>query len=517
MKNRTILSILGLAILLLGIPSASVAGPSADSYLVKPGDTLYSVARSLGVQMQALQTANGIADPSFIRVGQVLTIPGSGETAQASSPASSAAVETYVVKSGDTLYSIARSLGVRMQALRDSNGIADPSRIRVGQVLTIPGAAPMAQVAGTSPTPQPAATPVPGEVAPVASGVYRAKSPEYGMNIFIMGAPSTTSRDLQKVKDAGFTWQKTLFQWRQIEGAAKGQFNWSESDRVVAATNSSGIKTIARLDFQPGWARADGANNGPPDRLSDYGDFVYAFVSRYKTASPYGRVPAIELWNEPNLAREWGDKAPSPREYVALLKVGYEAAKRADPNVTVITAGLTPTESWSADAMPDDVFLQQMYDAGASQYFDVLGAHGAGYKAPPEMSPDQVAADPSYGGHRFFCFRRIEDLRNVMTRNGDSGKQIWLLEFGWTSDTVHPAYAWHAVSEDQKADYIVRAYKYAQMNWSSWIGVMTLWNLPAPDWTTEREEYWWSIANADGSNRAAYTKVQQARQTGYLP
>ena len=133
------------------------------------------------------------------------------------------------------------------------------------------------------------------------------------------------------------------------------------------------------------------------------------------------------------------------------------------------------------------------------------------------MSPEQVAADPSYGGHRFFCFRRIEDLRNVMVKNGDSNKQIWLLEFGWTSDEVHPAYAWHKVSEAQKAQYIVDAYKWAATNWSPWIGVMTLWNLPDPSWTTDREEYWWSIANADGSDRPAYTQLKQARQSGYLP
>ena len=61
-----------------------------------------------------------------------------------------------------------------------------------------------------------------------------------------------------------------------------------------------------------------------------------------------------------------------------------------------------------------------MYDAGAAQYFDVLGAHGAGYKAPPDMSPDAVAADPSYGGHASFSFRRVEQLRDVMVRNGDA-------------------------------------------------------------------------------------------------
>ena len=382
-----------------------------------------------------------------------------------------------------------------------------------------------ASAAGPSATPtttaQPPATATPAPAAvPVINtppGVYRAKSPEYGMNIFIMSSPSTTQRDLGKVTAARFTWQKTLFHWRQIEGAGKGQFNWSESDRVVAASNAAGVKIIARLDFQPGWARADGANNGPPDNYNDYADFVSAFVGRYKTGSPYGRVNAIEIWNEPNLAREWGNQAPNAGQYVQLLKTAYLAAKQADPNVTVITAGLSPTETWNSDATPDDVFLQQMYDAGAKAYFDVLGAHGAGYKAPPQMSPDQVAADPNYGGHRFFCFRRVEDLRNVMVKNGDSAKQIWLLELGWSTDPIHPAYSWFKVTQDQQAQYIVDAYRWAVDHWSPWIGVMTLWNLPEPDWTQDQEEYWWSIANPDGSNRPAYTKLLQARQSGYLP
>jgi len=164
----------------------------------------------------------------------------------------------------------------------------------------------------------------------------------------------------------------------------------------------------------------------------------------------------------------------------------------ADPSVLVLAAGLSPTETNDADAVPDDVFLQRMYDAGAKACFDVLGVHAPGFKAPPEMSPDQVAADPNYGGHRFFTFRRVEDLRNVMVRSGDAGRQVWLTEFGWTSDTVHPAYAWHAVSEQQKADYLVRAFQYARANWP-WIGVMCVWGLPRPDWNPEFEEYWWSV------------------------
>jgi hypothetical protein len=158
-----------------------------------------------------------------------------------------------------------------------------------------------------------------------------------------------------------------------------------------------------------------------------------------------------------------------------------------------------------------------MYDAGARDYFDVLGAHAPGYKAPPEMSPEQVAADPGYGGHRVFTFRRVEDLRNVMVRNGDSGKQMWITEFGWTTDTLHPEYSWFAVSEDQKADYLVRAFQWARNNWAPWIGVMTVWTMPDPAWPDQREETWWAITNTNGTVKPAYTKLLQARQTGILP
>ena len=73
--------------------------------------------------------------------------------------------------------------------------------------------------------------------------------------------------------------------------------------------------------------------------------------------------------------------------------------------------------------------------------------------------------------HPSFYFRRVEQLREVMVRNGDSAKQVWLLEFGWTSDTVHPNYAWFAVSETKKSANILRAFQYAQQNWRPWIGV----------------------------------------------
>ncbi len=349
---------------------------------------------------------------------------------------------------------------------------------------------------------------------------YRAASPEYGMNVFLWGNQGTTDRDLKRVGEAGFGWQKTLFQWRLIE-PAKGVFDWSEADRIVAASKQANVKIIARLDFQPDWARGGAAvHNGPPDNYQDFSDFVYAFVARYSADSQIGRVHAVQIWNEQNLDREWGMgviSKQSAADYVRLLKGAYEAAKGADPSIVVISGGLSPTATTNGQAQPDDTYLRWMYEAGAKAYFDVLGAHGPGFKAPPTASPEEVAANKLYGGYRVFAFRRVEDLRKVMVDNGDSDKQVWLLEFGWTSDSVHPDYAWHSVSEEEKADYLVGAYQWAHKNWSPWIGVMTLWTMPDPNWSQDREEYWWAIVNPDGSSRPAYDRLLRARREGSLP
>ncbi|HEX8967892.1 MAG TPA: hypothetical protein VF937_08440, partial [Chloroflexota bacterium] len=70
------------------------------------------------------------------------------------------------------------------------------------------------------PTPVPIPTP-----APVSS-------PDYGVHMFIADHPATTERDLRMATDAGFRWQKSLFQWKDIEGAGRGQFDWTDADRI---------------------------------------------------------------------------------------------------------------------------------------------------------------------------------------------------------------------------------------------------------------------------------------------
>jgi hypothetical protein len=340
----------------------------------------------------------------------------------------------------------------------------------------------------------------------------RLSSPEYGMQVSLdKWHKGEMARDLELVRDAGFTWIKQNVGWRDIEGIVKGEYDWYFTDRVVADAEKLGLNVLFRLDSEPVWAvssRGDDVGNGPPEDPQDFGDFCYALAGRYR-----GRVQAYEVWNEPNLAREWGGWPPDPVEYVELLRACYIGVKSADPDALVISAGLSPTGSGPPEAMPDIEYLIAMYEAGAAPYFDLLGVNAPGYKAPPELAPGD-AANPElgYGGHRFFCFRHVEDARAIMLRYGDGDKQVAVLEMGWTIDPVHPEYAWHAVAEEQQADYLVRAYRYAREHWSPWIGLMTVISVADPNWTEEDEQYWWAITEPDWPEtrtRSAYEALRE--------
>jgi hypothetical protein len=304
-----------------------------------------------------------------------------------------------------------------------------------------------------------------------------------------------------------FAWVKQEFSWREIEGIKKGERDWYRPDLIVDMVEDAGLNLVVRIDRQPFWTEVDPLDlheNAPPANWQDFGDFCGAVAHRYQ-----GRIAAYQIWNEPNLSREWGAKPPNPAEYTELLKVCYQAIKAADPAAIVISAGLAPTGTNDATAMPDTDFLQGMYDAGAAAYFDVLGLHAPGFKAPPELDPAEAAANPEYGGGRWFSFRHVEDMRAIMVANGDGAKQVVILEMGWTLDTVNPHYAWFAVDEQTQADYLVRAYQYAAENWQPWIGLMSTIYIADYYWTEENEQWWWSITLPDGTPRLAYNALRE--------
>jgi hypothetical protein len=337
----------------------------------------------------------------------------------------------------------------------------------------------------------------------------RLASPESGLQAFLWWDEGTAKRDLGLIHDAGFTWVKQQVGWREVEGMAKGHYDWYFTDRIVADAEQLGLDLLFRLDRQPLWALPPHrSGRGPVENPQDFGDFCFAIADRYR-----GRVRAYQVWNEPNLAREWQNQVPDPAGYVKLLRACYVGIKSADPAALVISAGLSPTGTGLPDAIPDIEYLIAMYEAGAAPYFDLLGVHAPGFGYPPETSPDEVAEN--HDGHRFFCFRHVEDAREVMVRYGDSDKQAAVLEMGWTTDQVHPGYAWFAVTEEQKADYLVRAFRYAQEHWSPWVGLMTVISIADPRWTEEDEQYWWAVTDPawpETSVRLSYQALHDMRK-----
>lgn len=109
---------------------APTATPVPVQHVVQWGDTVYSLARRYGTTVEAIAQANNLPPNYLIKVGQVLIIPGAPVSA-----------EVYVVKPGDTLYSIASRYGVAWQTLASVNRILNPSLLQVGQRLIIPSGA----------------------------------------------------------------------------------------------------------------------------------------------------------------------------------------------------------------------------------------------------------------------------------------------------------------------------------------------------------------------------------------
>lgn len=110
---------------------------ATSTYTVQSGDTLGRIAQRFGTTVAELLRLNNIANADMLKVGQTLTIPGSSGGAAVTAPTGGQS-RTYEVQRGDTLLSIARRFGLTVKDLQTANNIANPDRISVGQKLIIP-------------------------------------------------------------------------------------------------------------------------------------------------------------------------------------------------------------------------------------------------------------------------------------------------------------------------------------------------------------------------------------------
>ncbi|MEP6680043.1 MAG: LysM peptidoglycan-binding domain-containing protein [Chloroflexota bacterium] len=149
----------------LAAASVAVAGAHAQStaaaepsVVVEPGDTLSQIALDHGLTVDALAGLNRLDDPNRIYVGQKLALKASRPTVAPRAPAAAPATTLHEILAGEYLIAIAERYGTTVTAIAAANGLANPSFIRAGDRLRIPGRVGAARPPAPAPKAAPTAT-----------------------------------------------------------------------------------------------------------------------------------------------------------------------------------------------------------------------------------------------------------------------------------------------------------------------------------------------------------------------
>lgn len=334
----------------------------------------------------------------------------------------------------------------------------------------------------------------------------------FGVNTFLEQEVEPVKRDrqLQMIQDAGFKWIRQQFPWADIEISAKGNFDdcrnppcisaWAKYDNIVELAAEHQINIVARLDAPPKWARSTPGDFAPPANLNDYADYVAAVATRYK-----GKIKFYQIWNEPNNYPEWGEQPVDPEAFTQLLCMAYQRIKQIDPDANVIAPALTPTISLDPGPGPNTglnefIFLQRMYDASAGQCFDIMSAQGYGLFTGPtdrRLRP------------RVVNFSRPMYIRDIMVKNGDAHKPIWISEMNWNSvpDSIADK-RFGQVTLDHQARYLPIAYDRIQTEYP-WVGVAFTWYFkPATNAEKDQSKYYFRLVDPDFTPLPVYDAIK---------
>ncbi|MFN2284495.1 MAG: NBR1-Ig-like domain-containing protein, partial [Anaerolineae bacterium] len=218
-----------------------------------------------------------------------------------------------------------------------------------------------------------AEAPVTPIVAPVSSGSF-----ELGGHVRDVGLPYKDTMHY-----AGMNWMKVQVQYGQ---GAESLVNIAHSNGFKIQLSALGG---ASMVTQPG--------------------FEDQFASWVAGLAATG-ADAIEVWNEPNIDREWQGELISPQSYTNLLCKSYNAIKAANSGTAVISAAPSPT-GWFGGlkltdcanggcGYDDQPWMEGLYNAGAANCMDYIGAHhNAG-----ATSPSARSGHPAGGTHHSWYF-----------------------------------------------------------------------------------------------------------------
>lgn len=287
---------------------------------------------------------------------------------------------------------------------------------------------------------------------------------------------------LDGIAATGSKWVRFDIQWRSIE-PEKGQYNWSQIDQAVNAVVSHNLRPLAVITYAPDWARIAGCDTTlcGPDKPIDYANFAGVVGQRYSQLYPDIQW-AYEIWNEANTPEFFGPAADSD-QYTRVLCAAYSKIKTYDQKAIVLTTGTAPSATEPGRYNPVD-WLRQLYAGGARNCFDAVSHHPYTWPRHPLAEPDDA-------------WGRMSEMHQIMARNGDGAKKIWLTEYGYTTG---PPPNTKKVSESAMAEYMsVAIAAYRSYDWAGPLFWYTYQDSGGEDY-----EGYFGLVRPDGTPKAAY-------------
>jgi hypothetical protein len=308
-------------------------------------------------------------------------------------------VEVGAVKAGDNV-----EISVEMQAPDENGSFRSVWQLQVnGKSIGGGGAYVLIRVGEPSEEPETPAAQPPAP-RPVASGAF-----ELGGHIRDMGIPYG-----DKMRYAGMNWVKIQVHYGQ--GA----------DSAIAAAHARGFKI--QLSAIGGASMVTQAG---------FADNFASWVAGLAAAG----ADAIEVWNEPNIDREWAIGHISPQAYTNLLCKSYAAIKAANRNTDVISAAPAPT-GWFGGCGPngcdDKPWMEGLYNAGAANCMDYIGAHHNSGATSPSARIGHPA-NPGDTHHSWFFLPQTELYYNIFR----GSRKLVYTEMGYASQEGVPHFSDH--------------------------------------------------------------------------
>jgi hypothetical protein len=268
-------------------------------------------------------------------------------------------------------------------------------------------------------------------------------------------------------------WVKLQVSWRALQpDRPEITSQMLDMQAHINLLKSEGYKVLVSIVKAPAWARETGIEDGPPLDLNKFNTFIDSVLQLSGT-----QIDAIEIWNEPNLLREWNTEqyAFAGSGYMRLFDSAYNAIRAYSDDIVIVTAGLAPTGD-SSVSVQDRKYLRQMYNAGLTQYDNIaIGVHPFGWA----NSPNSICCtDTSWADHPQFYFLNTIATYKAITDSYRHDVDLWVTEFGWTTwnDLPYdPPEPWMKyLTTSQQVDYTIRAFEIGAA--LDYVGPMFLWN-----------------------------------------